>query len=326
MYAYHLIADSLLIQHGSDEHPKLPTAGEPTPQVTGDWVLFHPVYTPEELKSVKILSRTPTTLSDKMALGFVKLVRNAFDLVSNYKHRPLPSNWKEMSLADLKKQGYVMDEGQWLARILFLESIAGVPGMAAATIRHLRSLRVMQRDAGWIHTLLEEAENERMHLMTFMTLRKPGLWLRTLILGAQGVFYNMFFISYLFSPKTCHRFVACLEEEAVITYTRIIEEMEAGRLPAWENVPAPNIARDYWRLPPNSTLLDVMYAVRSDESTHRFVNHSLANLKPDDVNPFAVREPDMFVKGVKPGFEREEAAEYAQKSREITEKGPRPSA
>ena len=48
--------------------------------------------------------------------------------------------------------------------------------------------------------------------------------------------------------------------------------------------------------------LDVIYAVRSDESTHRFVNHSLANLNyQTDVNPFALREPDMHVKGTKLG-------------------------
>jgi ubiquinol oxidase len=49
-------------------------------------------------------------------------------------------------------------------------------------------------------------------------------------------------------------------------------------------------------------MLDVLYAVRSDETTHRFVNHSLANLNvKSDVNPFALREPDMHTKGVKPG-------------------------
>lgn len=65
-------------------------------------------------------------------------------------------------------------------------------------------------------------------------------------------------------------------------------------------MPAPEISLDYWRLPPDSTLLDVMYAVRSDETTHRFVNHSLANLDPaKDVNPFALREPDMHTKGKK---------------------------
>jgi hypothetical protein len=36
------------------------------------------------------------------------------------------------------------------------------------------------------------AENERMHLMTFMTLRNPSLFFRAIILGAQGVFYNLF--------------------------------------------------------------------------------------------------------------------------------------
>jgi hypothetical protein len=65
-------------------------------------------------------------------------------------------------------------------------------------------------------------------------------------------------------------------------------------------MPAPEIAKDYWRLTPDAKLLDVMYAVRSDESTHRFVNHSLANLNTEtDVNPFALREPDMLVKGRK---------------------------
>lgn len=49
-----------------------------------------------------------------------------------------------------------------------------------------------RRDAGWIHTLLEEAENERMHLMSFLAIRKPGIFMRALILGAQGVFYNLF--------------------------------------------------------------------------------------------------------------------------------------
>jgi hypothetical protein len=60
---------------------------------------------------------------------------------------------------------------------------------------------------------------------------------------------------------------------------------------------APSIAKDYWRLPENATIKDVLYAVRSDETTHRFVNHSLGNLEPDDVNPFAIREPDMHVMG-----------------------------
>jgi ubiquinol oxidase len=46
-----------------------------------------------------------------------------------------------------------MTVDQWMMRILFLESIAGVPGFSAAIVRHLRSLRLMKRDNGWIHTV-----------------------------------------------------------------------------------------------------------------------------------------------------------------------------
>ncbi|KAL0960657.1 hypothetical protein HGRIS_005685 [Hohenbuehelia grisea] len=160
-----------------------------------------------------------------------------------------------------------------------------------------------------------------------MTLRRPSLFFRALVLGAQGVFYNMLFLTYMVAPKACHRFVGYLEEEAVLTYTRCIKDLEEGRIPEWTNEPAPEIAIDYWRLPADAKLIDVMYAVRSDESTHRFVNHSLANLNTKtDVNPFAFREPDMHVKGKKIGFEREEAAKYVEESHDLylqeKEKGP----
>ncbi|KAI0086532.1 AOX, alternative oxidase mitochondrial precursor [Irpex rosettiformis] len=292
----------------------------PTHIVKGDWVLFHPVYSTSELHAVKVMHRAADKLSDKAAYFLVRTARKCFDLISGYKDKKIPEG-TNMSVEELQKQGYILTELDWLNRILFLESIAGVPGMVGATLRHLRSLRLMKRDSGWIHTLLEEAENERMHLMTFMTVRKPSIWLRGLILGAQGVFYNLFFMTYLFSPRACHRFVAYLEEEAVRTYTHCIEEVEAGHVPAWENKPAPAIAKEYWRMKDDATLLDVIYAVRSDETTHRFVNHSLANLNSKtDVNPFAIREPDMHVKGAKLGFERDEAEKYVEQSREIMEK------
>jgi hypothetical protein len=225
-----------------------------------------------------------------------------------------------MSLEELRKGKYVMDEKQWMTRILFLESIAGVPGMVAGTLRHLKSIRLMRRDSGWIHTLLEEAENERMHLMTFFTLRDPGIALRALVLAAQGVFYNIFFFSYIVSPKTCHRFVGYLEEEAVRTYTHAIEELERGHLPEWEHKDAPSIAKDYWRLEENATIKDVLYAVRSDETTHRFVNHSLGNLEDTDVNPFAIREPDMHTKGKHIEFTREKAAKYVKDADNLIQK------
>jgi threonyl-tRNA synthetase len=94
-----------------------------------------------------------------------------------------------------------------------------VGGMA----RHMRSLRTLDRDHGWIHNLLEEAENERMHLFFFLRLRKPGFIFRSLIMLGQGIFFNLYFITYLFAPKYSHRFVGYLEEEAVHTYTVLIK-------------------------------------------------------------------------------------------------------
>ncbi|QRV74528.1 alternative oxidase [Ceratobasidium sp. AG-Ba] len=265
---------------------------------SGDWEI--PVYTKAELEQVNVTHREPDCVGDRIALKLVKLCRWGFDMLSGYRSKPIPAG-SSMTVAELRDKGYVMTESQWLTRIVFLETIAGVPGMVAATVRHLRSLRLMRRDAGWIHTLLEEAENERMHLMTFMSLKKPSVWFRALILGAQGVFYNAFFLGYLISPKSAHRFVGFLEEEAVATYTKCIAEIEGGRLPEWKTKAAPRVAVDYWRLPQNATLLDVVKAVRADESSHRFVNHSLANLKQtEDLNPFAIREPEMRIKGTRP--------------------------
>jgi len=103
--------------------------------------------------------------------------------------------------------------------------------MVGGMLRHLKSLRSLQRDNGWIHYLLEEAENERMHLFIFLNLRSPGIALRTFIIAAQGVFFNFYFLLYLLTPKTAHRFVGYLEEEAVITYTNLLKDYDAGKLP-----------------------------------------------------------------------------------------------
>jgi len=90
-----------------------------------------------------------------------------------------------------------MAEKDWMLRILFLETVAGVPGMVGGMLRHLKSLRKLEKEGRWIETLLEEAENERMHLMTFMAIKKPGFWMRMMIVFAQGVFCNAFFFAYL---------------------------------------------------------------------------------------------------------------------------------
>jgi ubiquinol oxidase len=129
-------------------------------------------------------------------------------------------------------------------------------------------------DKGWIRTLMDEAENERMHLMTFVEVAQPTLFERLVIIGVQWVFYVGFFALYLVSPKTAHRVVGYFEEEAVLSYTHYLKEIDEGRS---VNVAAPAIARKYWGLPESATLRDVVLVVRADEAHHRDVNHGFAN-------------------------------------------------
>jgi len=187
-------------------------------------------------------------LSDRIALGFTKLLRFIADTFFK------------------KKYGH---------RAVVLETVAAVPGMVAGMLIHLKSLRKMQDDKGWIKILLEEAENERMHLMTFIEIAKPTLIERIIIIAAQFIFIFIYSIIYLFSQRTAHRIVGYFEEEAVISYTEYLQELESGRI---KDQPAPKIAIDYWNLPLHSTLKDVVRVVREDEAGHRDVNHSFANL------------------------------------------------
>ncbi|BGP18162.1 hypothetical protein JCM10213_009005 [Rhodosporidiobolus nylandii] len=292
------------------------------------WTMSHPVYSPEELK-VDVVHFKPKTIGDKVAYFMVRAARRGFDLVSGYKHaspeaaraQAVKDGKGDLSAKELVKHGYLMTEREWMARVLFLESIAGVPGFTAGMLRHLRSLRLMKRDGGWINSLLQEAENERMHLLTFMKIRQPTAFFRLLVLGAQGVATNLFFLTYLFSPRACHRFVGYLEEEACVTYTHLLGAIERGEIPEWdpknpEGKKVPQVAKDYWRLKDDATMYDLVAAVRADEAGHRFTNHTFANLQTDDANPVAMRHATPMIQGTTTGFTREESLAWARQVQE----------
>ncbi|CAF0758449.1 unnamed protein product [Adineta ricciae] len=251
-----------------------------------DYMMHHEIYSEKDLQNVTMTHKKLESWHDRVAYAAVRTLRLVFDTFTGYLHGS--------TMAKLGYQNPSMTEEQWLRRFIFLETVAGVPGMVGGMTRHMKSLRTMHRDYGWIHTLLSEAENERMHLLTFLELRQPGWIFRSFVLLGQGVFFNAFFLSYLLSPKTCHRFVGFLEEEAVITYTRCLQDLDAGKLPAWTNLPAPTIARNYWKLSDNAMLRDVLLAVRADEATHRQVNHKLADVGPNAPNPFLVEEKQII--------------------------------
>ncbi len=159
-------------------------------------------------------------------------------------------------------------------RAVVLETVAAVPGMVGGLLQHLKAIRHIRDDQGWIKELIDEADNERMHLMTFIHIAEPSRMERLLIMVAQAIFYNFYFFLYLFAPRTAHRLVGYLEEEAVISYTHYLAEIDTGRI---DNVPAPQIAKEYWKLPDDARLRDVVLVIREDEAGHRDKNHEFAN-------------------------------------------------
>ncbi len=189
----------------------------------------------------------PKTFSDRFALGFTKLLRFCADTFF------------------AKRYGH---------RAIVLETVAAVPGMVAAMVVHLKCLRRMVDDDGWIRTLMEEAENERMHLMTFVAIAKPSFFERALILFVQWIFFLGFILLYMVSARTAHRVVGYFEEEAVSSYTQYLRELDEGRSP---DVAAPAIAKHYWKLPDSATLRDVILVIRADEAHHRDINHGYAS-------------------------------------------------
>ncbi|KAJ5539061.1 hypothetical protein N7513_007393, partial [Penicillium frequentans] len=237
-------------------------------------------YTEELITAIEPTHRKPDTWQDRVALQKVRLLRWGMDFATGYQSSGPTAISKDN-----------MTEEKWLRRFIFLESVAGVPGMVAGMLRHLKSLRQMRRDNGWIETLLEEAYNERMHLLTFLQLAQPTPLMRFMVLGAQCVFFTGFSVAYLISPQICHRFVGYLEEEAVITYSKAIRDLDTGRLPRWESLRAPDMAVRYWEMPVDRRCMrSLLLHVRADEAKHCEVNHTLGCLDQNlDTNPFSFR-------------------------------------
>ena len=115
--------------------------------------------------------------------------------------------------------------------------------------------------------------------MTFIEIARPNWLERGMILLAQALFWNFYFILYVFFPRTAHRLVGYFEEEAVLSYTAYLEQVEKN---PELNISAPQIAIDYWKLENNAKLVDVIKAVREDERGHSLVNHGLADTLDKD--------------------------------------------
>jgi ubiquinol oxidase len=207
-------------------------------------------------------------------------------LIAHYPPQTIGDKFAYAAVEALKPLTHAFFRDKYNHHAVVLETVAAVPGMVGGAFRHLRSLRRMQRDNGWIHPLWEEAENERMHLLIWMQVTKPTWLEKSLVVAAQSFYGLAYTAMYFFRPQVAHRFVGYLEEEAVAAYTSYLRAIDSGALP---NLPAPEIAKRYYRLPADATIRDVILYVRIDECMHRYAAHptlycsiSLLTLPYDD--------------------------------------------
>lgn len=190
--------------------------------------------------------RKPQGMSDRAASGIVSLLFRCGNL-------------------------YFRDD--YIKRAIFLESVASVPGLVCSNLHHLRCLRRLQPNE-WIKPLVDEAENERMHLLAVYSYAPLSIIQKLFIRILQISFVTLFSFLFVFTPRTSHRLVGFLEEHAVHSYTQMIRRIDDGKL---INPPATTLTKEYWGLPDDATLRDALLVIRADEADHRLVNHSLGD-------------------------------------------------
>lgn len=219
--------------------------------------LAHPIWSTQEAQHIAQTHVKPEGIRDWIGYGMVKGLKMNVNLISRFK----PGQ---------------MTERQYLTHFLLLESIGNLPAMIGSGIRHMKSIMKMKHDAVWIDQLMEENGNERMHLFTWLDIRRPGILFRTGLLLKQMIVSIILTVTYLLSPRVGHRFGAYLEETAIESYTAAINDIDAGKLPEWKNMRAPETAIKYWQLPEDAVMRDMLVAIRADEALHREVHHHLA--------------------------------------------------
>mmetsp|Transcript_7660 Transcript_7660/g.28840 ORF Transcript_7660/g.28840 Transcript_7660/m.28840 type:complete len:333 (-) Transcript_7660:122-1120(-) len=276
-----------LLRHGAAVQC-LSTAGKKDVKDTSEagiadhsWRQQNHIWTDAEIKQC-IASRdqhhAPVSFSDHVMKNIMGGLYHAFNFVTWYQpNDPTPSSI------------------EW--RLIILESIAGVPGFIAAAFRHFYSLRSLQRDHGFIYTFLEEAENERMHLLVCLKMFDASWMTRALVISAQIVMTPVLITTYFIKPTAMHRFVGYLEETAIGTYSNIVEKAETPGTKlhtAWNELPAPDIAKSYWNLSRDATWVTCLKHMLADEAHHRDVNHTIASLPKGAENPFIKEHMEDF--------------------------------
>merc|ERR1719231_877477 len=132
----------------------------------------------QERMATADMKHVPQNMADSVLQRVVRVAYHTFNFMTGYDHVNPPTS----------AIGY---------RLIILESVAGVPGMLGGMFRHFRSPRQLERDHGFIFTLLEEAENEHMHLIVCMGFFEAGPVTRFIVQAAQLA------LTPMLGPCTC---------------------------------------------------------------------------------------------------------------------------
>ena len=153
------------------------------------WRQQNHIWTEEEVQNrMKTfdIKHVPQNASDTILQKMVRVAYHGFNFVTGYNHVDPPTS----------AIGY---------RLIILESVAGVPGMLGGMFRHFRSLRQLERDHGFIFTLLEEAENERMHLIVCISFFEAGPLTRCIVQAGQVALTPFLAGLYMIRPQYARR-------------------------------------------------------------------------------------------------------------------------
>ena len=294
----------------SQRYPKITNIKIPSEIQYADhsWRQINHIWNEKELdqqRKTAVYKHVPETGMDYVANYFMKFLYHSFNFITGYKEKnPTPKSL------------------EW--RLIILESFAGVPGFIAAGFRHFYSLRNLRRDHGAIFTFLEEAENERMHLLVCLKMFKATLFTRCLVIFAQMTMTPVLIVAYMIHPRLLHRFVAYLEETAVYTYNNILNHMEEEGTHLhreWKHLKAPEIAKVYWNLnPETATWEDCLKHMLADEAHHRDVNHTFAELPRHAPNPFIEEHVQNFDDAVRRKYHVHAKDENTKGKRKMTDK------
>jgi len=215
------------------EAPQL-TLSRDAPQ----WEMPHNVWAPDSLNGVRVTAMQPHTLADRMAYFAMRAIQEILDVASGFKfHR----------------------ESAWLKRLQLLEMAATAP-FTFSRMALVCGMQQTRLDRSWLQALSQQSKQAMTHLSIVAAARgevaMQPKW--------KGMAYA-FGMGYLLWPRFGKWCVDHSQEALIRVYAELLEEMDAGQVPALRNMPAPALAIQHYGLSTGASLRDVIEKIHLDD-------------------------------------------------------------